>query len=210
MAQLHAQTETAVANEALSHLLLPAIVDLDADTSQSGRVLRKHFAAVRDAMMRQYPWNCCEREKTLTVDPDAEVSVQFAYSYVLPNTPYCLAARRLWQIDRRMWKLRGRNIVTNCGPTVTLIYTALIADVSQWDALFRNAFALALAVACKELCKDEEVVETVQKAAGDALAAAWPVDAAEGTPDEMPVLDVIAIRDSYGSCSRRPREWDDC
>lgn len=207
MAQVHAQTETAVACEALSHLLLPAITDLDADTSQSGKVLRKHFAAVRDAMMRQYPWNFAEREKTLTVDPDAPASVRYTYAYALPNDPYCLAARSLYCVHIDSWKLNGRRILTNVGPTVTLIYTARILEVPQWDAMFRTAFALALAVACKELCKDEETVGTVQRAAADALANAWPVDAAEGVPDEMPELEITAVR-GVGSYSRRRGPWD--
>lgn len=202
MAQIHPQTETAVANEALSHLLLPAIADLDNDTSQSARVLRKHFASTRDALQRQFPWNFAEAELTLTPDPD-QSSVRFTYVYALPNKPYCLKALELWKIHRSQWKVVGRTIQTNRGPQITLIYTSLVTDVAKWDAMFRAAFALALAVACKELCKDLEIVAEVKEAATDALATAWPADASEGTPNEIPMPDVVAARE-IGEC----QPWD--
>jgi hypothetical protein len=107
----------------------------------------------------------------------------------------------LWRVDRREWKVVGRNILTNVGPKINLVFTARIDDVSQWDALFRPAFALSLAYACKELCKDEATIEDVHQAAANAVLAAMPVDASEGTPDELPQPDVIAVRDAQGFCA---------
>ncbi len=194
MAQIHQQTETAVANEALGALLLPPIADLDSDTSAAGRALKQHFASVRDAMQRQFPWNFCEREKRLLALPDAEPSAHYRFTYALPNDSYCLAARALHGHAREDWKVRGRNIIAHAGPAVTLIFTARITDVALWDALFRPAFSLALAVACKRLCKDEQIIAEVKQEASDALANAWPVDAAEGTPGCLPEQDVITAR----------------
>lgn len=192
---VHPQTETAVANEALSALHVENIVDLLSDTTIVGKTLRTHFAATRDAMLRQYPWNFATGEKTLNFDPDAPASVRFKYSYALPNDPYCLKARELWREDRHDWKVEGRSILANCGPQVTLIYTKLVTDVAQWDALFRVAFGLGLAVKCKKLCRDAKIIAEVEDKATDALATAWPADVSEGLPDEMPCPDVIAARD---------------
>lgn len=203
MAQLDPQTETAVASQALSELLIPAITDLDSETNASAKVVRTHFAATRDAMQRQFPWNFCEREKTLDPDPDATASFRFTYSYVLP--PDCLAARSLHCVNRRDWKVVGRRILTCAGPQIKLVYTARVVEVPQWDALFRIAFVLALALACKQLCKDQKRIAQITDAADKALRAAWPVDAAEGTPDELPMADVIAARDS-DSCEPW-RDW---
>lgn len=196
MAQFDPQTETSVAIQALSELLLPAITDLVSDTSQAARVLRKFFAVTRDSLQRQYPWNYCEAEATLNVDPDAPASARFRYSYLLPGTAdqYCLRALDLHGVHRREWKVVGRRLLTNVGPQVILIFTRRVTEVPLWDALFRSAFVLALAYACKELCKDQERLAEIKADAKDALTTAWPADASEGVPHELPMPDVLASR----------------
>lgn len=195
MAQIHAQTETAVANEALSHLLLPGIADLVSDTTIKGITLRLHFAATRDAMLRSYPWNFAERFARLNALPDVKPAFRFRHAYALPNAPaWCLQARELEDVHRKQWKVQGRQLLCNHGPCVNLVFTALISDVAQWDALFRTAFGLALAVNCGVLCKDRAILQDVAQKAADALPNAEDADAQEGTQDELPMQDVIGAR----------------
>jgi hypothetical protein len=194
MALIHAMTETAVANEALSLLRQAAIANVETDTDHVAKVLRKHFATVRDALLRRYPWNFAESEADLTVLPDVPAGV-WRYTYALPNNPYCLTARELYRQHRRHWKIRGRSLVSNIGPSVKLIYTGLIVDVSQWDALFRMAFSTALAARCApEIAKDLELEQEKSAQAQEALAAAFPTDSAEGTADEVEECDIISAR----------------
>jgi hypothetical protein len=194
MALIHAMTETAVANEALSLLRQSAITNVESDTDHVAKVLRKHFAGVRDALLRRYPWNFAEREAVLTALPDVPTGV-WQYAYALPNKPYCLTARKLHREHHRHWKVRGRTLVSNIGPSVTLIYTALVDDVSQWDALFRMAFSTALAARCApEIAKDLELEQLKSAQAQDALAAAFPTDSAEGTADEVEECEIITAR----------------
>lgn len=194
MALMHAMTETAVANEALSLLRQPAITNVESDTDHVAKVLRKHFATVRDALLRRYPWNFAERDAILTALPNAPI-VRWTYAYALPNNPYCLMARELYGVHHQHWKVRGRTLVSNVGPNVKLIFTALIADVSQWDALFRMADSTALAARCApEIAKDLELEQLKSEQAQDALAAAFPTDSAEGTADEVEECEIITAR----------------
>ena len=66
MAQVHQNTETAVANEALSHIREPGVVSIDSDAGRKADVVRLHFASVRDALQRRYPWNFNKTRVTLT------------------------------------------------------------------------------------------------------------------------------------------------
>lgn len=194
MAQIHPMTETAVANEALSFLLLPGITDLDSETSQKGTVLRRHFASVRDTMQAGYPWNFCERYRILNALPSVTPAFRFQYAYALPNVPWCLTARDIDCAHGHMWKVQGRRLVTNLGPTIKLIFTARVTEVPEWSPLFRTAFALGLAAACGELCKDQDIVARVSARADAALQSAYPTDAGEGAADQEPEREIILAR----------------
>lgn len=189
---MHDKTETAVANEALSLLRQPAITDL-LGPDHSAKVMRKHFAAVRDGLLRRYPWNFAEKYATLQAQPDKAPAFRYKYAYALPTD--CLAARDLYRVQRQHWKVQGRSILSNTGPSINLIYTRNDTDVAEWDALFRMAFSTALAARCApEIAKDLELESKKEQQAEAALQAAFPVDAGEGTPDEMPECDVILAR----------------
>lgn len=196
MPQIHPQTETAVANEALSLIRQPPIGDLASDTTKPARVLRTHFAAVRDALLRKYPWNFAESYQQLNALP-TKPPFRFNYAYALPQD--CLKAIEIEGcrgLDRqRTWKVQGRQIVTNVGPVINLIYTRNETSVAVWDALFREAFAIALASrAAPEIAKDEQVSEAVMQQSAQALEEAFPVDAGEGAPEEMPDGDILDAR----------------
>jgi len=196
MPQIDASTETAVANEALSHIRVPAIVDIDADQSNTAMVLRKHFASVRDTSIRRYPWNFASRRAKLSKLVDAP-AFGFCYQYGLPTDPWCLRVLEVNECDGKdgEWKVEGRLILTDYCSPIRVRYLARETAVANWDAQFRTAFAFALASACApELAKDGAITESMSEQAQAAFLDAFPSDAIEGTADEVPESDVLRAR----------------
>lgn len=192
MAQIHPQTETAVANEALSHLKQPPLVDLTADETTPAKIVRTHFASVRDALLRRYPWNAATERAKLNAQAAAP-AFGFAYQYPLPND--CLTVRQVIGCRREDWKVEKRAILTDMPAPLPVIYTRRCVEVALWDALFRRAFTYELAVAVgPELSAEEDRINKCAEKAMELLEDAFPSDAAEGEPDEIEPGDWIGAR----------------
>lgn len=191
MPLIHAQTETAVANEALSHIYQPPIVDIVLDQTHAARVVRKHFAAVRDALQRRYPWNFNAARAKLNAET-AKPAFGFAYQYAQPDD--CLRVREVDGCNKEDWKVEGRLILTDAPAPLKIIYSRRVPEVNVWDPLFRSAFALSLGAALGEIATDKARVREVAQQAAEALQAAFPVDASEDIPDEMPDGDWLDAR----------------
>lgn len=193
MAQQSETTETGVANRALSLIKKPAISSIDEDTSNACQVVKKHFAATRDALQRRYPWNCCESFALLSASAPTPIA-KFSHGYTLPAD--CLAVREVIDADEDDWKLmKGRRLVINKAGPITIRYTARTVEVAHWDALFASAFAqqLALAIA-PELASDATTVTQLREAASDLLEGAFPSDAAESGGDALEDTDWVTGR----------------
>lgn len=194
MPQIDPNTETAVANEALSSIKAGFILSIDADVTDKSKVVRKFFASTRDALQRIYPWNFNEQYLSL---PASAVSPLFRFQRRFPflNDPYILRIREVPHTHRRHWKVQGRSVLANCGAPLKVIASVRITDVSVWDSLFRTAFVAALAYAmAPELSKDDDTIDRAKVAANDALARAFPVDASEGTAEQFEEQDIILSR----------------
>jgi hypothetical protein len=184
VAQIHQKTETSVANEALSCLKQPAIIHIDADDSNTARIIRKFFASERDALLREYPWNFASTRALLQAQVQKPV-FGFEYMYAMPHD--CMAVRHLPDATNDDdWKIEKRAILTDLAPPLKVIYTRFAYEVALWDALFRKAFARRLAVACgPELSADMELIKKAETEADEMLKKAYPSDAAEGTPEDL-------------------------
>lgn len=197
MAQIHQKTETSVANEALSLIKQPAIVHLDADSTKPARVLRVHFAEERDALLRQYPWNFASTRVKLQAQVQKPL-FGFNYMYALPHD--CMHVR--WLVDAKSnddWKVEKRAIITDLEPPLKVIYTRFAYEVALWDALFRKAFVRRLAVACgPELSADDRRMKILSDEAKELLLEAYPSDAAEGRPEDLPNGDWVDSRGCAG------------
>jgi len=198
MAQIHQKTETAVANEALSHIKQPAIIHIDTDSTLAARVIRTHFASVRDALLRQYPWNFASTRVKLQAQVEKPL-FGFKYKYALPHD--CMHVR--WLVDannRDDWKVEKRAIITDLSPPLKVIYTRFAYEVALWDALFRKADTLLLAAACgPQLSADEKRIKWCEDKAKELLLSAYPSDAAEGKPEDLARGDWLDSRFDVGT-----------
>jgi hypothetical protein len=190
--QLDPNTETDIANAALSSIKAGRLLSLDADNTDKAIIVRKFFAKTRDALQRKYKWNFNEAYLSLPAAGDAPA---FGYIRRFPWAPEILRVREVPGCHRRHWRVQGRSILANAAAPLRVVASVRIADVSQWDALFKTAMIAALAYAiAPEAAKDDDTIERAKNAAKEALAEATPVDADEGTPDEPEEQDVILSR----------------
>lgn len=193
MAQQADSSETGVAIRALSHIRKPAITSIDDDTSDTTLVVKKHFATVRDALLRQYPWNFAEDFATLPAMAETPL-FDFNYFYLMPQD--CLWVRKVKGCGSGKWKvMKGRRIACNLRAPLKIAYTRRVVEVPLWDALFSTAFAMHLAVACApELAADENIAASVANTAAEMLAQAYPPDAAEQGDVDLPDTDWVTCR----------------
>lgn len=141
-------SEVTICNLALSHLGAATINSLD-DLTKEGRACKLHYAAARDFVLRDHPWNFATRREYLALLAE-DPPVGWSYAYAYPSD--CHQARRIWQETQQlkptpfevMRGANGRVIATNEGGAV-LEYTAKITDPSQFDAMFINALSYYLA-----------------------------------------------------------------
>jgi hypothetical protein len=193
MAQLAENSETEVANLALSHIKKPRITSIDDDRSNTANVLRLHFASVRDALQRQYPWNFCEDFASLNAVADSAPLFGFARYFELP--PDCLWVREVKGCGSNEWRVMGRRIATNADAPLKIRFTKRTPQVPIWDALFKVVFPMHLAVAiAAELSTDEKIASVVAEKAGEMLEQAYPSDAAESGDVALPQTDWVSCR----------------
>ena len=140
-------SDVSICNLALSHIGTATINSLD-DPTKEGRACKLHFAAVRDSVLREHPWNFATKREYLSLLNTTPVGWSFAYAY--PSD--CLFARELWQQTRlenptpfeTVRGTGGRVIVTNEQDAV-LEYTSAVTDATQFDPLFVDALSYKLA-----------------------------------------------------------------
>lgn len=192
MPQIDPQTETAIANQALSSIKAGSILSIDADDTEKSRIVRKFFAPTRDALQRRYPWNFNEAYLSLPAGGEPPL---FRFQKRFPWTADILRIREVPGCRRRAWKVQGRSVLANAAGPLRVVASVRVTDVSVWDPLFRAAMIASLAFAiAPEAAKDEDTITRAEKAAQAALLTAFPVDASEGTPDEPEEQDVILCR----------------
>lgn len=138
-----------VCNRALQKLGEKRITSLS-DNSATARALGDCYEAVRDALLREHPWNFAISRAELAADAE-EPDWGRANAYqlpsdflrLLPDYPEDAANSKDWQIE-------GQKILTDDTDPIYIRYIARVTDVTLMDALFLEAWATKMAY---ELCE---------------------------------------------------------
>lgn len=188
-------TETDICNRALDRLGAAHITSLAGDQSTNAGRLRRSYPIARDAVIRAYAWNCCQRRASLAALGDAPEH-GFARQFALPEDPYCL---RVLQIDGEVefalrYKIEGRAILTDEAAPLKLLFLARV-DPSGFDALLSEALAARLAADLGfAVTGSASVADSMAKAYRDILVEARGTDAQEGSADDMVAADWLESR----------------
>ncbi|MBS7703176.1 hypothetical protein [Chelatococcus asaccharovorans] len=189
-----AATETEAASGALAHVSHPPIVDINAAVA-AAIACRTRFGDVRDAVLREYPWNFAGAWMRPAREP-APALGPLKNRFALP--PDCVAVRAVDGLKEDEWAVEGAAVnpgempvfamvlVTNA-PAPLVHYTRIVENPALWDALFLSVFQLRLGAAIAPfLAKDRALANDLTVRADLLIAKAKRADAKERARTEIP------------------------
>jgi len=181
-------SNVSICNKAL-YLLGEDEIALLTDAVKPARVCNVLFEPVRDALLRQFPWNFAVKRAALSQSTSSP-AFGFDYEYQLPAD--CLRVLEV-QDSRISWKVEGRKLITN-SDTISIRYIARITDPTQYDSQFVDLLSARLASELAIPLTDSNTrFQEMQALYQTRLKAARSSDAQEGTPD---MLDATAWTDA--------------
>jgi len=130
-----------IINAALSKLGEQAILSV-ADVSVPGRLANRTYADIRDALLREFPWNFATQRASLSADVATPVW-GFDYQYTLPTG--CLRLIQVNTTGDEDWRNESGKVVTDMTAPLEIRYIGSVA-VDNMDPTFREALAARLAM----------------------------------------------------------------
>jgi hypothetical protein len=183
-----------ICNRALQKLGAERITSLTQD-SVNARACNLAFEPVRDAELRAHPWNFAITRTTLAEDATAP---EFGYTaqFTLPSD--CLRllppdpASNITDLD---WQIEGRKILTNEVSSLEIRYIKREEDSNQYDSLFTEALACALAMElCEELTQSNTKAQTVREDYKRVMREARKLNAFENISAEQQTDTWLTVR----------------
>lgn len=179
-------TTTDIANMALSRIgHNRQMTSFNDDATAEADLVRLHYPRLRDSLLRSHPWNFAIKRAELS-SIDETPAFEYDYKFALPTD--CLKVLRTSLEAENIeddYRIEGRYLLSN-DDTCFIEYIAQITDTNQFDAMFVDMLAWAIAAECAmPLINDARVA---QNAAGMFQALqrdARSVDAQEGTPRQL-------------------------
>lgn len=196
MSLARAASELEAANGALGHIGEARISSLAETKRTAARVIKTHFAGVRDALLRRHNWNFALGWATLSADPAAPAGT-FPNMYPLPGD--CLRVRIVDGASEDDWCVEnggtsGADGEISLMPMLSTLlvsprigYTRIIAEPALWDPTFLEAFEFSLAAKiAPQLGRDDALANDMRANAERVILLARKNDAREGAPSRVP------------------------
>jgi hypothetical protein len=181
-----------IANLALTHLGAERIASLADDTAPA-RAVAACYEPIRDAVLRDHPWNCALTTALIAADADPP-TFGFARGYTLPSDPWCLRPWQVWEAAVP-WVVRGRRLFTDREPPLPLVYIARVTDPELFDPALTVALAARLAhTIAFQLVQSRDKEDQMWALYERLLRAARSLDAVEGTPQPGPSSTFVRAR----------------
>lgn len=184
-----ASSEVAIANRALSYLGAASITSLDDDADRAAKI-KAGLPFARDAVLRQYPWNCATRRAILPALAQAP-AYEFARAFQLPVD--CL---RVIALDGDVrygvkWRVEGRALLTDAEAPLRVRYIAQVTDAATLDPLLADAIAARLAAdLAYAITQNAGLAEKMTRLAEARAIEARRIDAVEASQDEAVAADL--------------------
>ncbi len=159
------------------------------DKTNATEEMQAAFRPTRDALIREYNWNCCIKEDTLGLLEEIE-GAERPYVYAIPSD--CLqiismngiftgysGVETVGRYDP-LFKIRGQKIYTKLRYPLRVEYSYRNEDIASYDACFCKVLALDLALAtCERNTQSDSKFARLQSQRRDAIAAALRANALE-------------------------------
>lgn len=167
-----------IVNKALDKIGYGAITSLD-DGTKAANLADRTWPLVRDQVLRDHPWNfAIKRTNTapLSVSPDWG----FTYQHELPSD--CLRLIEVRDLNRDEYQLEQGRILTD-ESVLYIRYLSRVEDTNEYDALFVDAVASALAYEmCESLTQSNRKKTALYALYEESLLRAKRADAFENPP----------------------------
>ncbi len=143
-------SDVGICNRALQKLGARRITSLGQD-HVNARACNIAFEPVRDALLREHPWNFAIKLASLAVAGTDPIFGRNR-SFQLPTDYLRLLSKFPEDNDNTHdWQIQGKKIHTDDSAPLEVRYIAQITDPNEMDALFREALATDLAL---EMCEE--------------------------------------------------------
>jgi hypothetical protein len=188
-----AASETVVGNAALSKLGESGVLNFDAE-NEKARWLKSRFPAIRDLVLRSYPWTFAMKRASLSADSEAP-AFGYARAFALPDD--CI---RLYEVDGAfqpanmgpitsdggaVFAVEGRKILTDLEAPLPIRFVSNLVEPPMWDPLFDEALACRVAYDLAEkLTQSSGKREAAMRDYMLAVREAERVNAIESPPEE--------------------------
>jgi len=183
-------SETEIANAALDKLGEPPLTSFD-DDSRAGRLAKRTYADLRDALLREFSWNFAVARVELAASTTTPVW-GFANRFPLPSD--FLRQLQIYNPNNYAWQLESGAIVTDLGAPLQLRYIKRVTDVNAMDMDFREALSARLAMEwAQPLTQDGGIVKQMAELYEAKLRTARAADGQEEVP---PTLDTTTFIDA--------------
>lgn len=184
-----ATSSTEIANRALDLLGAEPILSLT-DATARARTMNRAYLPVLRRELRKHPWSFAIKRVVLAPDSTAPV-FGFDYAYTWPGD----ALRILPDVLDTDWTMEGRKILTDTGTSINCRYIRMVEDPNDFDAIFVEAFAAALAMDRNaKITQSKNYYDIAREAYLDAIREARKVNAFEQIPQEFPEDDWLVAR----------------
>jgi hypothetical protein len=138
-------TSTEVANEALGKIGAGRLNALD-DPGTKAATVSGALDRVRDSVLNLTAWNFANARAVLTAKAAAP-AWGYDFAYPVPADPYCI---RVLHVDGETdtngeWVVEGRDLLTNLGTPLNILYTKRVDNYGVWSPLARDLLITQLA-----------------------------------------------------------------
>ncbi len=137
------QSPTDIVNVALGRLGHATIANFQ-EKSKAARLAKLTYETIRDAMMRDHPWNFAAGRVSLSATGTAPAH-RYSRAYTIPADNLRILRVNFQDPAAGSWRLEGDEIVTDLGSPIEVEYVKLVTAVGLYDASFVNALTLQLA-----------------------------------------------------------------
>ena len=149
------------------------------EANDRARLASNLYPAVRDAVLRAHPWNCCISRVVLSPDATAP-AFDWSFQFTLPGD--FIKALAVGELGaEREFRLEGRKILSNDDPCY-LKYVASNENPATWDGGLVHVVTLQMAAAMAyPITQSASLRDSLRDEAGRALRAAKSVDGQDDT-----------------------------
>ena len=194
-------SEVEICNLALDRFGERPIANIDNPQTTAEITMARHFAQVRQELLRKYVWNFGKKRASISRSGTPEFD--YADKYQLPNDfVRLLSVNGDTEVQQsKDYDIEGRELLIDASgaASIKIRYIKDVTDVSQWDSLFRTCMILSLALATAyQFTKKKALVDQINGLLAAELPDAVSIDGQEKPPVRIQRSKYLAARQMGG------------